>query len=105
MALMETPIGNFGAPAIDFALPGVDGKIWTLQECQGKQGTLVMFICNHCPYVRAIQERLVRDTRALLDYGVKSVAIMPNDPTDYPEDSFENMQKAAERYDYPLSHR
>jgi peroxiredoxin len=102
MALMETPLSNFGAPAIDFALPGVDGKIWTLQECQGKQGTLVMFICNHCPYVKAIQERLVRDTRALLDYGVKSVAIMPNDPTDYPEDSFENMQKAAERYDYPF---
>ena len=61
-----------------------------------------MFICNHCPYVKAIQERLVRDTRDLLDYGVKSVAIMPNDPADYPEDSFENMKKVAERYGYPF---
>jgi peroxiredoxin len=102
MALMETPVCEFGKPAIDFTLLGIDGKSWTLQECQGPNGTLVMFICNHCPYVKAIQERLVRDTRELLDYGINSVAIMPNDPTDYPEDSFENMQKVVEKFGYPF---
>lgn len=102
MALTETGECDFGATAIDFSLPGVDGKTWTLEQCRGEKGTLVMFICNHCPYVKAVQERLVRDTRALVDHGVKSVAIMPNDPRDYPEDSFENMQKAAEKHAYPF---
>ena len=102
MALTETPVCNFGAPAFDFKLPGIDGKDWTLAECQGTQGTLIMFICNHCPYVQAIRQRLVRDTRELLEHGVKSVAIMPNDPTDYPEDSFANMKKVADKFGYPF---
>jgi peroxiredoxin len=102
MTLLETPLCNFGAPAIDFSLPGIDGKTWTLEACRGEHGTLVMFICNHCPYVKAIQDRLVRDSRELLGHGVKSVAIMSNDPTDYPEDSFENMKKAAEKFGYPF---
>jgi len=102
MALMETPVCEFGKPAIDFALLGIDGKTWTLQDCKGPNGTLVMFICNHCPYVKAVQERLVRDARELLGYGINSVAIMPNDPTDYPEDSFENMKKVAEKFGYPF---
>jgi peroxiredoxin len=102
MARTETPVCDFGAPAIDFALPNVDGKIWTLDDCRGERGTLIMFICNHCPYVKAVRERIVRDTRDLLDYGVKSVAIMSNDPTEYEEDSLENMQRVAAQYDFPF---
>jgi len=63
---------------------------------------LVMFICNHCPYVKAVRERLVRDTRELLDYGIKSVAIMSNDPDQYEEDSPENMRRIAREYDFPF---
>ncbi len=102
MVSLETPVCNFGTPAVDFSLPGVDGQIWTLEKCRGEKGLLVMFICNHCPYVKAVRERIVRDTRALLDYGIKSVAIMSNDPTLYTEDSFENMQRVAEEYDFPF---
>ena len=65
-------------------------------------GLLIMFICNHCPYVKAIQDRLVRDTNELIVHGINSVAIMPNDPADYPEDSFENMQKVAKAHAYPF---
>lgn len=102
MALTETPICNFGARAPDFTLKGVDGNKWSLTDCAGEKGTLVMFICNHCPYVKAIRQRLVRDTRELLDYGIRSVAIMPNDTDNYPEDSFENMQKFARENDFPF---
>jgi len=102
MALTETPVCNFGAPAHDFNLPGIDGKYWTLADCRGPSGTLIMFICNHCPYVQAVQKRLVRDTRELLDYGVKSVAIMSNDTREYPEDSFDNMKKIAQKIGYPF---
>lgn len=100
MALTETPICDFGKPAVEFSLPGVDGRVWTLEQCRGPNGLLVMFICNHCPYVKAVQERLLRDTKELRDYGIHSVAIMSNDPTDYPEDSFENMKLTAERLGY-----
>jgi len=102
MVRMETPLCEFGRPAVDFALPGIDGKIWTLQECCGARGLLIMFICNHCPYVQAIRERLVRDTRELLGHGIRSVAIMSNDPTDYAEDSFDNMQQVAQEYVFPF---
>ncbi len=102
MVSLETPVCEFGLRAPDFALQGVDGNLWTLDECKGDQGLLVMFICNHCPYVKAVRERIVRDTSALLDYGVKSVAIMSNDPTDYPEDSFDNMIRVAEAYGFPF---
>ena len=102
MVSLETPVCEFGKPAVDFALPGVDGKTWTLDACRGTNGLLVMFICNHCPYVKAIRERLVRDTSQLLDYGINSVAIMSNDPTEYAEDSFDNMKLIAEQYHYPF---
>ena len=102
MVSLETPVCDFGAPAIDFSLPGVDGKVWTLEECRGEKGLLVMFICNHCPYVKAIRDRIVRDTRELMDYGINSVAIMSNDPSEYPEDSFENMKKVAAEFDFPF---
>ena len=95
MVRLETPVCEFGAPAVDFSLPGVDGKRWTLAQCAGERGLLVMFICNHCPYVKAVIDRIARDTRELLPLGINSVAIMSNDIADYPEDSFENMQKLA----------
>jgi peroxiredoxin len=102
MALTETPICDFGAPAPDFKLPGTDGKLWSLQDCRGENSTLVMFICNHCPYVKAIQPLLVRDTRELLQHGVNSVAIMPNDTEAFPEDSLENMRRVAAEFGYPF---
>ncbi len=102
MVSLETPVCEFAKDAIDFALPDVDGKIWTLQDCAGEKGLLVMFICNHCPYVKAIRERLVRDTRELKTLGINSVAIMSNDPAQYEEDSPENMKKVAQQYDFPF---
>ena len=102
MVSLETPVCDFGAPAIDFSLRGVDGKVWTLEQCRGENGLLVMFICNHCPYVKAIRDRLVRDTLELKALGVNSVAIMSNDPAEYAEDSFENMKIVAEREKFPF---
>ena len=102
MVKTVAPICDFGRQAVDFDLPGIDGKNWKLEQCRGNNGLLVMFICNHCPYVQAVQDRIVRDTRELLQYGINSVAIMSNDPADYPEDSFENMKTAAQRYHYPF---
>lgn len=102
MVSLETPVCEFGKPAVDFRLPGVDGRSWSLHECAGEKGLLVMFICNHCPYVKAIRERLVRDTRELRALGVNSVAIMSNDPAEYPEDSFDSMRRVAEEYDFPF---
>ena len=102
MVSLETPVCDFGKPAIDFSLPGVDGKTWSLQDCRGENGLLVMFICNHCPYVKAIRDRIVRDARELKALGVNSVAIMSNDPSEYEEDSFDNMKKIAEQFDFPF---
>ncbi len=102
MVSLETPVCDFGKPAIDFSLPGVDGKTWSLQDCRGENGLLVMFICNHCPYVKAIRDRIVRDARELQQLGVNSVAIMSNDPSEYEEDSFDNMKKIAGQFDFPF---
>ncbi len=102
MVLTETPICDFGLAAPDFKLKGIDGKEWTLSDCRGSNGLLIMFICNHCPYVKSIQERLVRDTAELMESGINSVAIMSNNPEDYPEDSFENMRHVAEEFAYPF---
>lgn len=102
MVSLETPVCEFNKEAVDFLLPGVDGKQWSLVDCAGEKGLLVMFICNHCPYVKAIRERLVRDTRALKALGINTVAIMSNDPTEYEEDSFENMQKISAEFDFPF---
>jgi thiol-disulfide isomerase/thioredoxin len=76
--------------------------MWTRDQCAGEKGLLVMFICNHCPYVKAVRERIVRDARELAEHGIRSVAIMSNDPTDYPEDSFDNMRRVAEEYQFPF---
>jgi peroxiredoxin len=102
MVRTETPVCEFDRPAPDFVLPGVDGRDWSLQECKGPNGLLVMFICNHCPFVQAVRERLVRDTRELRELGLHSVAIMSNDAEQYKEDSFENMQAVAREYDFPF---
>ena len=96
MASLQPPVCDFGLPAIDFSLPGVDGNAWSLADCAGEKGLLVMFICNHCPYVKSIRERIVRDTRDLKALGVNTVAIMSNDPSQYEEDSFENMKKLSD---------
>ncbi len=102
MVRTETPICDFGQAAPAFRLPGVDGKIWSLNEASGKNGLLVMFICNHCPYVKAIRDRIIRDARELKDQGINTVAIMSNDPADYPEDSFDNMKKIAVELKFPF---
>ena len=102
MALTRTPVCDFGAPAPDFSLPGIDGRIWTRDDCRGERGLLVMFICNHCPYVKAINPMLVRDTKVLADHGIGCVGIMPNDVEAYPEDSLENMARVAREQGYPF---
>ncbi|MCL7744796.1 thioredoxin family protein [Guyparkeria hydrothermalis] len=102
MARTETPVCDFGRPAVDFSLPDTEGRIWRLADVRGEKGTLVMFICNHCPYVKAVLERIVRDARELKGLGVNTVAIMSNDPTDYPEDSPENMKRLAEALKFPF---
>jgi peroxiredoxin len=102
MVSLETPVCDFDKPLVDFSLPGVDGEIWTPEKARGDNGLLVMFICNHCPYVKAIRDRIVRDTAELMDYGVNAVAIMSNDPTEFEEDSFENMRLIAGQLGFPF---
>ena len=100
MVSLQPPVCDFDVAAIDFTLPGVDGKTWSLADCAGENGLLVMFICNHCPYVKSIRERIVRDTRELEALGVNTVAIMSNDQTMYEEDSLENMQKVSAEFGF-----
>jgi peroxiredoxin len=88
--------------ATDFDLPGVDGRRHSLASARGPKGLLVMFICNHCPYVKAVIDRIVRDCRDLAAHGVGSIAVMSNDPTDYPEDSFDNMRRVAREKGFPF---
>ncbi len=102
MVSTETPVCNFNTPAIDFNLKGVDGKMHSLVSCKGENGLLVMFICNHCPYVKAIIDRIIRDTKALKAMGLNAVAIMSNNPDEYEADSFENMQKIANEMNFPF---
>lgn len=102
MVSLQTPVCDFDRPAVDFDLPGVDGRSWSLAECRGEKGLLVMFICNHCPYVISVRERIVRDARELLELGINSVAIMSNNAEEYAEDSFENMQRVAQEYGFPF---
>ena len=97
-----TPVCNFGWPAPAFELPGVDGRCHNLETARGPNGLLVMFICNHCPYVQAILPRLLRDCRELKTLGIGSIAIMANDPTDHPEDGWAQMQQLAEQENFPF---
>ena len=91
MVLTKTPICNFGEKAKDFNLKSTENKQVSLSDVKGKNGTLIMFICNHCPYVKAIIKDLVDDIKFLENLGIKSVGIMSNDVKNYPDDSFENM--------------
>ena len=102
MVRTETPVCDFNQPAIDFNLLGVDGNYYNLESLKGQNGLLVMFICNHCPYVKSVISRIVRDANELQDLGVNSVAIMSNDPGEYEEDSFENMKKIAMEMNFPF---
>ena len=98
--LTQTPICDFGKKAIPFKLKSTEGKIISLEELKGENGTLVMFICNHCPYVKAITKDIVEDCNELKKIGINSVAISSNDPTNYPEDSFDNMIKFAKKNNF-----
>ncbi|HKI63444.1 MAG TPA: thioredoxin family protein [Burkholderiales bacterium] len=102
MVSLQTSVCDFGWKAVDFDLPGVDGKRHSLASARGPNGLLVMFICNHCPYVKAVIERIVGECRELAGHGIGSIAIMSNDPGDYPEDSFDNMQRVAREKDFPF---
>ena len=95
-----------GDTAPDFALPGTDGRTWRYADAAGANGLVVMFICNHCPYVKAVVDRIVRDAKALRELGVGAVAISSNDAATYPEDSFQNMPAFARRhgFDFPYVH-
>ena len=96
------PVCDFGLPAPDFNLPATDGKRYTRDALAGPHGLLVMFICNHCPFVKAVLDKLVRDAEELKTHGIGSVAISSNDPADYPEDSFDNMRALAQRMRFPF---
>ena len=95
MAAMQPPICDFGWKAVDFSLTGIDGATHTLESVAGRKGTLIMFICNHCPYVRGVVHRIVDDCRRLQAEGIGVAAIMSNDTVTYPADSFENMKVFA----------
>jgi peroxiredoxin len=96
------PPGELGSRAADFLLPGTDGRRYALEDLRGPNGTLIAFICNHCPYVQAIHERLVRDALALQALGVGVAAISSNDAVAYPQDSFENMARVAAEWHLPF---
>ena len=100
MVLTKTPICNFGEKAKDFNLPSVDNKNIALNEITGKDGTLIMFICNHCPYVKAVIKEIVEDVKYLENLGIKTAAIMSNDVKNYPDDSFENMMSFSNIHDF-----
>jgi peroxiredoxin len=100
MALNRPGICNFGWKARDFALTGVDGKTYSLTDVRGDKGTLVAFICNHCPYVKASIDRIVAEADALRAIGIGTIAIMPNDTATYREDSFDNMKAFARTHGF-----
>lgn len=102
MAAMTTPVCDFGWHAPDFDLPGIDGRRYSPASASGANGLLVMFICNHCPYVKAVIDRIIRDARDLAPHGIGSIAIMANDPSDYPEDSWPNMERVARELAFPF---
>ena len=100
MALTKTPVCDFGKKAEDFKLKSINNKVTTLKDIKGEKATLIMFICNHCPYVKAIIKDLARDCNELRNYGISAVAIMSNDTKNYPEDSFDNMIKFAKKNNF-----
>ena len=101
--MANAPICDFGWSAVDFDLPATDGKRYVLSDVKGPKGLLVMFICNHGPYVKAVIDRIVRDCSELKPQGIGCVAINANDAKNYPEDSFENMKRVVQdlRFSFP----
>ena len=102
MTLLKTPVCDFGKKAVSFELKSVDNKLISLSDIKGEKATIIMFICNHCPYVKAVIKDLVKDCNELKENGVNSVAIMSNDAENYPEDSFENMISFAESNNFGM---
>ena len=101
---VESPATTLGTAAPGFTLRGSDGRMHSLHELRGARGTVVAFICNHCPYVQAVLPRLLRDARALAPLGVHVIAINPNDAEAYPEDSFARMVEIARDWPFPYLH-
>ena len=95
--LLQTPICDFGKKAIPFKLKSTEGNFVSLDQVRGKNGTLIMFICNHCPYVKAITKDIIEDCNEFKKIGINSIAISSNDTVNYPEDSFENMIEFAKK--------
>lgn len=102
MVALNTPACDSGWPAPAFSLPGTDGRVHTRDSCRGPNGLLVAFICNHCPYVQAILDRLIRDAAELQALGVGVVAISSNDATAYPEDAFPEMVRLSKQKAFPF---
>ncbi len=100
MMAQASSICNFGWKAGDFTLKGVDGKTWRLADARGKNGTLVIFLCNHCPYVKAVITRMVEEAKALQQISVGVIGIMPNDTQEHPDDSFDNMKNFARKHGF-----
>ena len=100
MVSLNPPVCNFGWKAPDFKLSGVDGKDWSLATAMGSKGLLVMFICNHCPYVKAIRPRLVVAVRELQVLGINAIAIQSNDVVNYPDDNFQRMQEVSAEFGF-----
>ena len=101
MAMTATQV-TFDTPAPEFRLPATDGRTYGLDDLAGRKGTVVVFICNHCPYVKAVIDRMVADARVLISEGIGFVAICSNDAASYPEDSFENMKHFAKAHSFPF---
>ncbi|MEM1130203.1 MAG: thioredoxin family protein [Pseudomonadota bacterium] len=99
---VSPPICDFGWPAPDFSLPATDGKTYSFSDVAGENGTLIIFMCNHCPYVIAVLDRILRDARDLAPLGIGTAAICSNDAVAYPADSFENMGKMAAKHGFPF---
>lgn len=102
MAAQSPPVCDFDWPAPDFELPAIDGKTYSLSDIAGETGTLIMFICNHCPFVLAVIDKIIRDAKDLQPLGIGIAAICSNDPVAYPADNFDNMRKMAEERGFPF---
>lgn len=102
MPAAQPPVCDFGWKAPDFRLPATDGRSYALSDIQGENGLVLAFICNHCPYVLAVIDRIVRDARDLAPLGIGFAAICSNDAEAYPADSFENMGRMATEKDFPF---
>ncbi|QPH54378.1 thioredoxin family protein [Pontivivens ytuae] len=102
MALTQTPAGEMGWPAAEFGLPGVDGRDWSVGDLRGVRGLVLFFICNHCPYVKAVADRLALTGAELQRRGYGVAAICSNDPVAYPEDDFEHMAAFARQHEFPF---